>query len=268
MASRSDILFLVIIIVSLPIVLSIEYFSPLIGMIIVIPFVFGIWLYAAYWGFNVRRALAVKLYRNQALGIALIAIALTPDAIAHALVGLGGRHYFVAFSVIETFVALINFYFVDASVLAGRRSDPLLRDTLHWKTVRLFVWPAVVAVLIGISSYAAYLQTSNVTVSAQTSGLVGALFGLTWLSVAVIALPITAYRSKDPRLHSHFAWFAVYVALGYLPTLFGNGAVVVSVIVNGALLDVGLVFWGYALYRSARALVPLNRISLEEVKKD
>ena len=265
MANRSDILFLIIIIVSLLIILSLENISPLLGTIGGIPFAFGIWLYAAYWGFNVRRALAMKLYRNQALGIGLIAIALIPDAIAHALVGFGGRQYLVTFSVIEAFVALVNFYFIDASVLVGRRSDPLLRDTLHWGTVRLFVWPAVVAVLAGLISFAAYFQTTNVPLSLQTSGLFGALFGLTWLSVAVIVLPITAYRSKDPRLHLHFAWYALYVGLGYLPALFGNGAIVISTLVNGALLSVGLLFWGYALYKSARALVPLNRISPSEI---
>ncbi len=260
MASKSDTLFLVVLIVSLLIVLSLEYFFPVIGTIVAVPVILGIWLYAAYWGFNVRRALAVKLYRNQALGIALIAIVLIPDAIAHALIAFGGFQYIVLFSVIETCVTLIIFYFVDASILAGRRSDPLLRDTLHWRAVRLFVWPAVVAVLVGIISFAAYLQTTNATV---VSGIVGALFGLVWLPVAVIALSITALRSKDPRLHAHFAWFAVFVALSFLPTVFGNGAVVVSTLVNGILLDAGLVFEGYALYKAARALVPLNRLSLE-----
>ncbi len=262
MASRSDILFLIVIIVSLPIVFPIEYFNQVIGELIAIPYLFGIWLYAAYWGFNVRRALAVKLYRNQALGIALISIMLIPDLIAHGLVGLGGRQYIVAFSVIETCYALVLFYFVDASVLAGRRSDPLLRDTLHWRTVRLYVWPVVVAVWIGLDSFAVYLQTTNATVSTQTGSIWAALFGLVWLLPAVIVLPITAFRSKDPRLHSHFAWFAVFVALSFLPTLFGNGAVVVSTLVNGILLDTGLVFWGYALYKSARALVPLNKLEM------
>jgi len=264
MASRSDILFLILIIVVLPIELSLEYYFPVIGTIISIPILLGYWLYAAYWGFNVRHALAVKLYRNQALAIALIAIALIPDAIAHALIAFGGRHYLVAFSVIETLVTLINFYFVDASVLAGRRSDPLLRDTLHWRTVRLFFWSAAVAVLIGLISFLAYLQATNAPVP---SGTVGALFGLVWLLPAVILLPVTAFRSKDPRLHSHFAWFAVYVALSYLPTLFGNGAVVVSTIVNSALLDAGLSFEGYALYRSARALVPLNKLPSQKKEK-
>lgn len=266
MASRSEILFLIIIIVSFPIILSVEYYFGLFGEIVGVPVVIGIWLYAAYWGFNVRRALAVKLYRNQALGIALIAIALIPDLIAHALIAFGGRHNLVAFSVTESFVALINFYFIDASALAGRRSDPLLRDTLHWRTVRIFVWPAVIATLIGIDSFAAYLQITTVPVSAQTVSLVGALFGLVWLPVAIVVLSITAFRSKDPRLHSHFAWFAVYVALSYLPTLFGNEAVVISPLANAGLLNVGLAFEGFSLYMSARALVPLNRISPEEAK--
>ncbi len=261
MASRSDILYLIIIIVSLPIVITIGYFNQVIGELVAGTYLFGIWLYAAYWGFNVRRALAVKLYRNQALGIALISILLIPDAIAHTLAGLG-RQYYVAFAVIETCYSLVLFYFVDASVLAGRRSDPLLRDTLHWRTVRLYLWPVVVAVWIVEDSFLAYLQTTNVTVSAQIAGIGGALFGLVWLLPAIIVLPITAFRSKDPRLRSHFAWFAVFVALSFLPTLFGNGAVVVSTLVNGILLDTGLVFWGYALYKSARALVPLNKLEI------
>jgi len=217
--------------------------------------------YAVYWAFSIRRALAVRLYRNQELALGFVAASQFLDATSHAVfIPLG---FYLAYFVGEAIVSLVVIYYIDASVLAGRMSDPLLRDTLHWRRLRTFIWPGIVIYLVAIVSVATYSQYSTGGIPFFTLNAVSVLFYLAWGSIFVVAIPLTALRSKDPLLRSHLGWFTAFIALGFILAPVGNGLVPLPTLVAGLITVGSLIAEGYCLYRSARALVPLNRVSLE-----
>src|ERR1700733_5624912 len=91
--------------------------------------------YGAYWAFEIRRALAIRLYRSQALGIGLLAVS----------VGLAQLYYtgsiFYGWPPELTFASILFFafalfYWTNTSIRAARLSDPLLRDTFRWTRLR------------------------------------------------------------------------------------------------------------------------------------
>jgi hypothetical protein len=238
------------------------FYVSLFALIPAIILVLGMWAYAAYSAFSIRRALTTRLYRNQALGVGLVVVAEVLDFIAHSVFANPGTY--IAYFVLEAMWTLFVFYFIDVSILAGRRSDPLLRNTIHWRTLRVFLWPAVAAMMAAIILVAAYSQVATGTVPFSTLNLISVVFNfLALASVGVVGFLITALRSKDPRLHAHFAWIGAFFAFVLLPALPGNNIVVLPDIIGAALLVGGLLGEGYSLYRSARALVPLNRIGLD-----
>jgi hypothetical protein len=227
--------------------------------------VFG---YAAYWALSIRKALHVRLYRNQALGIGLVAIAFVwdlipaPPVITNTWVG-----------VVSTYATLLLFfYWTDASILASRRSDPLLRDTLSWSKFRVPVWIAFLATGGVISVVSAYANaTGNVALFNEIStgyvvtSIPGIIYGITWLiplSIGAIYLPAIALRTKDPTLKRHYEWFGLFaIALAIAGGILGF--LTFPAIEGDLLFLVEFVLMGYFLYRSARSLVPLNRISLD-----
>jgi hypothetical protein len=223
--------------------------------------------YGAYWALGIRRALAVRLYRNQALGVGLIAIGgefvilflgltLTYDlqlllARKFSLLWYAGSLSLIAFE-------LVVFYYIDASILSSRKSDPLLRDTLGWRRLRILFWALllcliVAAVFLPYSSF--YTNFSLIGIELGFSPFFPSL-----ISGAII-LPIAAHRSKDPTLRKNLIWFALFVSGVFLSTLpFTFLSNVLQEISGTYVLSL---FAAYFLYRSARALVPLTRLSLE-----
>ena len=212
-------------------------------------------LYAAYWAFDIRRATVGHIYRNQALWlgalsvIVLTAIIPTPTtngAIVIALINLP-----------VIILALVLFAFVDATVPVARRSDPLLRDVIHWGKSRVLAW----GVLILVEILGAYGQiTSNNTGSGVVAGL---------LLLVIIGVPpmlIGARRSMDPNLRESLKWFGLglLTLLGLLLVTLAEVAVNLPAPepLNYSQIPYNLValLFGYALYRSARSLAPLSRI--------
>ncbi len=226
-----------------------------------------IYSYAAYWAFGVRHALAVRLYRRQAFGIGVIVLAIWSTNGIFALSGIVSLQIFSALSTLTWyFLLLALFYWIDASVLASRRSDPLLRDTFHWSKLRIPLWIVDLFAAATALSVLVYSEiTGNVPllnqVAAGTSNnanlnFVYALPLVLAVVCGIIFLSATAVRAKwDRPLRRHFAWFAVFLVF-----LFGT----VGNLPIGPLI---LLCAGFALYRSAKSLVPLNRISLEVAPK-
>ncbi len=223
------------------------------------------YLYAAYWAFNIRRALAVGIYRRQALGIGLVAASFMPLLVSSLLNLVPAGFYLV-----PLFAAfMILFYWIDASALAARVSDPLFRDTLHWSKLRILLW-ALNTITVGSAlSVILYVWVSGNTgffspiPAAIGYFIVGTPEFVTIISGAVF-LPIIAQRSKDMTLRKHFRWFGLFVAFVFL--LFPLG----SLTANDPFLMtlsffVALLWGGYCLYKSARSLVPLNRLSVSEI---
>lgn len=220
----------------------------------------ALFAYTAYWAFNIRRALVVRVYRNQALGIGLVALSWI--LIFFNNIFFGGVLFteFVAFFAINNLVGLMLFYFIDNAVLAGRRSDPLLRDTLHWQRLRAMLWP-LAFVSTGISiSLAVYFQLTTGS-EPQFMVFVGYLLIYVIEPPSLTALLVTALRSKDPLLRRQLVWFGLFL----LMLAFVDFSRVTNLL-NGIGIFVGLIVGGYCLYRSARSLAPLNRIPLEKTK--
>lgn len=238
----SDILSLVLTALSLVIVLVAE----------------GTYGYAAYWAFNIRRALAVRIYRNQALGVGLVSLGFILIFFDYVLVSSFNIVIFVA---IQALVTAMFFFFIDSAVLDGRMSDPLLRDTIHWRRIRLWVWGIFVAASVAsiyIVVYYAGLTGKNLSVLPFWVSFIGsALEVVVVIIVGIVALPLTAIRTRDPYLRKQLAWLAGFVAFlaagGPVPTSSAYAPVVFA-------LQFAMAF---CLYKSARSLVPLNKISLE-----
>ncbi len=204
-------------------------------------------LYAAYWALNIRHALAVKVYRRQALGIGLVAISFAildfEQVLSSVIIPSLGGNGFIFFGTVFL-VSLILFYWIDSSMISARRSDPLLRDSLHWSKLRILLWILIVAwYLIDV-----ILLTLNPTPSVLLLGPVI----LVPLSGA-LSLSVVSRRSKDIAFRRHLKWFAVFTVLLFFIIPLGANIASYALIFPA----------GYSLYRSARSLAPLNKISLD-----
>lgn len=283
MLDRADLTGVIIAIVSFLVGISYTLVDPQTAFVSGIPtlplyliLALPIFSYATYWAFSIRRALAVRTYRRQALGIGSVVVAVFCVIAVFVVVPAGSTLsasfiQFVAFDILF----LVLFYWIDASVLACRRSDPLLRDVLYWLKIRIPLWFAILvttAIPILILGYIAL--TSNVALFNQVNnGTFGgpivedalnftANFSIVILICGIIYLPASALRSKwDKNLRRHFLWFAPTAAV-LLLIFFGplSGS---KSLASGVLDSLLLLILGYSLYRSAKALVPLNKIEPE-----
>jgi hypothetical protein len=205
-------------------------------------------LYPAYWAFSIRRALAVRLFRNQALGIGLVSISFLA-----AIVDNTGTAYSISLFVI--------FYWIDASMLATRRSDPLLRDTLHWSSLRMVLW--MILLVVGVPQMINGVLTGNYTYI-PGNDILGFLTvaGFTIIPLmGTVLFALVSRRSKDTTLRRHLAWFGLFVLSQAVTILFASSVYSGG----GATYFVGFTFGGFFLYKSAKSLVPLNRLSLADL---
>lgn len=240
-----------------------------------------IYPYAAYWALSIRHALAIQLYRKQALGIGFVVLTLWAVIGAFSALPTTLVSPLVAFESFTAFYFLfvVLFYWIDASILSSRRSDPLLRDTLYWSKIRIPLWTVVIATTLFPFLILGYVGiTSDTTIFNQlNAGTFGTIYGpavsfaLTVIIsfpivipiLGIVYLPIIARRLKwDRSLRRHLEWFAPAPA-GLLWIFFGpfSGSNSFTATVSSGL---ALMIMGYSLYRSAKALVPLNRLSLSE----
>jgi len=216
----------------------------------------AIFIYAAYWAFGIRRALVGRIYRNQALWLGVLSIiVLLSEAVPTPTTD---NAVFIVLSNLPVIaLALVLFAFVDSTVPVARRSDPLLRDTLHWGKVRVVAW--LVLVLVEILGAYGEITSSN-TSSSDVNGL---------LLLVVIGAPpmfIGARRSMDPHLRGSLKWFGLGLVslIGLLLVAFAELAA--NIPSAGPLAYAELPYnlvvflFGYALYRSTRSLAPINRL--------
>ena len=231
--------------------------------------------YAAYWAFSIRRALRVHLYRRQAFGVGFLVLAVWGVLAVFIIMGLNVStpletlEQFAAFY----FLFIVLFYWIDASVLTSRRSDPLLRDTLHWSKVRIVLWASIIVstliplvillYAVAASDTALFDQMNNGTIGGPViSNLLNGVilnFPIVIPIVGLIYLPAISVRSKwDRNLRRHFIWF-VPSSVGLLLIFFG---IPVPQSASQFLTPLVLVVMCYSFYRSAKALVPLNRMSV------
>jgi len=227
--------------------------------------------YVAYFAIDIRHGLAVRAYRNQALGIGLVTIML-----AIVFVGPSNSSSNPLLAVLETLrlvlLFVFTFYWIDASVLTARRTDPLLRDTFRWRSVRFVPWFFVIlsALLLLVGSL--LNQTGGPSVVSPSAVIVTIVVLAGYVGpfiLGAILLPISARRSADPQFRKQLVWFGLFLAVFFLifarvliPGIYGNNGIYLTL--TGFPILAGS---AYCLYRSVKALVPLNRISPEDEKR-
>jgi len=241
-------------------------------------------VYVAYWALNVRRALPVHAFRRQALGVALIAIALAVSNMVNTIeayvyigspFGAIGQSGFGLWFVFLLFL----FYWTDASVLAVRRSDPRARDTFHWSRLRIVLWAFSLPgqLLIFFVSFVGLIlagPTASANSSAPTEGWIGPLLTIVLtgailipLASAVVMLPVAALRTADKTFRTQLIWFAAFAIIYFvIVNQLGNigcpsGCYTAQVPFEWFSLYiqyVGLGLGAYCLVRSVSSLIPLT----------
>ena len=205
---------------------------------------------AGYLALTVRRALFVRLYRNQGLSISVAALAtgiltlvglVTSPASNQTSPSSGPGQVLGPLLLFGLYLAL--FYTVDTFARVARYSDPLLRDTLHWSKVRGIVWALdFIAV--------AYVVTLGIVTGQETAVFI---FPITIPLVSgVLLFSVNARRTRDPALRRHLAWLGPFFLLSFVGFFLAFGSVQLS----------GLIWIvaAFCLYKSARSLAPLNLI--------
>ncbi|MDA4136695.1 MAG: hypothetical protein OK449_06840 [Thaumarchaeota archaeon] len=229
----------------------------------------AIGLYAAYWAFSIRRALAGRVYRNHALWLGVVCIVWE---VGLPINNISSSSMIVNLALNLSLFAELAFVFafVDSTVRVARRSDPLLRRILHWDKVRFVLWG-------DLALAAVYLVAAVVYPSSENSGLGGAigfpLFLLPFIAGAPVVL-IGARRSKDRVLRGSLKWFGVLLLsflfnalLSFIEMFVFNVSQYDASFSYPALAFAPAAILGaYALYRSARSLAPMNRLSAEGAK--
>jgi hypothetical protein len=228
--------------------------------------------YAAYWAINIRRALGVPLYRNQALGVFLVAMSSIGYIFFFAIYNDLGlqSNLEITFEVFFSFglPPLVAFYWIDASIRTARRSDPLLRQVFNWERRRRVFWVWVIAAFCT-------LVGSIVPVSHGVPPNTGPpplpifLFILSPMFLVAILglvlLPRAAKFAGDKRFGRHLLWFGLFIFFVlfsliniFIPFLYTPTTPALVPVLSFAIPQV---VGGYCLYRSVRWLVPLNRIT-------
>ncbi|HMD78370.1 MAG TPA: hypothetical protein VKF39_00120 [Nitrososphaerales archaeon] len=241
---------------------TLDYLNLVVAVAVVATYV-----YVAYAAFGIRRTLAGGVYRRQALGVCLIALTFAADYLSNFLPysGILGFLSTAAFYA----MALVLLYWVDSSILASRRTDPLFRDTLRWNRIRPAVWVCEISsIIVPFALFIYYSFVSVATIPDFVNNLLNYIFAVPIYIAAlagVLVMPMAARRSRDSTLRKHLEWFFVFIATqlvlqGGVDQIFFSGSVSAYNLVDGIALIVGL----YPLYRSAKGLVPLYKFDVEK----
>jgi hypothetical protein len=221
--------------------------------------------YVVYSALAIRRTIAGRIYRRQALGLSLVAIVYALNTVT-SYYNSSGFDFYDLLGLLSFPLAFITiFYWVDTSVLAARLTDPLLRDTLHWSKVRFLILTFDFSALIFSFSYMIYLSlTTKVFPTSPPFFLLAVYVTPAYVSVGpgAAVLLVAIRRTADRTLRRHLKWFGFYLVFIFaFGGIIGNGLAVYSVVwsnlVGGAANAAGAFF----LYKSARSLIPLYRFS-------
>ena len=232
----------------------------------------GVCLYTAYWVFSIRKALAGRIYRGHALWIGVIAVLLAMAVfLTYSTNPIVNDLFSVFFSVLFPLI----FAVIDSTIPVARRSDPLLRPILRWDRTRKVLWAEAIALAI-INVLPTMAPTSFVSSSFGLflGNILWPVLAISLFGVSGAALIIGARRSRDPLFRGSLKWlggvlgvficiFVYDTLLSFLLPSLSEYAFYYSyyAVPSGILSTMA----AYALYRSARALAPLNRVSTAEL---
>lgn len=235
----------------------------------------GIFSYAAFWGFTVGRGLGLRPYRRQALWVATAGAFFAGQWLLQAAIapyypyGTTPTTRIIVDSYNDAGYTLI-FAWTDVSIPLLRRSDRLMRDLLHWKKLRLILWPLV---LLGFVGHDLVLNSLTAFTGEPYTFIRNVISTVPYVVILLgaITLGLGMKRSRDPTLDRHVKWFGLSALLIIFTFLLGHFANTLGFIPasSGLLIEtidyVLLTFAGIFLYRSAKHLVPLSKISSEFV---
>jgi hypothetical protein len=226
-----------------------------------------IFLYAAYWAFEIRKALASPLRRNLALWQGAVGV------IVAATTFLTYSNNFVISVILVVFYSVafaVIFAYLDSIVKVARRSDPLLRNIIHWEKTRYVGW-------IGVGLIAVFNTSTLVLPSAQANlaGLLVEIFIPIPFVIGGAGVLVGSTRIKDPLLKGNLKWLGLTLAFATLTIIvaivealegFSNYDIYYSypALIAGA-VDIVV---GYCLYKSARSLAPISHFPLDEEKQN
>jgi hypothetical protein len=235
--------------------------------------------YAAYRALQIRGALAIGLYRRQALWTSAVAIFLEFILFLDYL-----YFFFIPYNTVADFVVsflqgmsiLAIFAWIDTSTLIARRSDPLLRDSIHWSRLRKPFWvllPVDYAIALLISISFVLSGGSLAAPSPPAELLLLTVFLIIPFVLGAILLPLSSMRSGDFVLKRHLRWFGLLVVLVlmfgllYGSVLASGGGIgfldLSKVLLGQAYLNFTqygiLVIAGIVLVKTAGSLAPVNR---------
>jgi hypothetical protein len=247
----------------------------------------AIFLYGAYWAFAIRRALVGRIYRSQALWLGALFIAglIASDGVLLPSSSNPFVTVVVKFLAYGPWPILVVFAFLDSTIPVLRRSDPLLRSILDWKKLRIAIWAVLVFSTIFAIYVSVYLPAcfstadtpACISSAMSNSGSFGAVLGFWggyyWVDASLViilgaaALLIGARRSSDMVLRQSVKWLGAGLLCVPSLVLISVAEAVIGISYYDMIYSYGIVPWnavaillGYALYRSARSLAPLNRL--------
>jgi len=228
-----------------------------------------VFLYAAYWSFEIRRALVGRIYRRQAAWLGILAINLAAVVFITYSTNIEVEYLI---SLYYAVLFLVVFAYIDSVIPVARRSDPLLRGILHWGTLRYFLWfdAFLLGVLnVGIPGVIPPSFASGSSLVANLSWFVVAsiLFGFSG-----VAVYIGARRSRDMVLRSSLKWLGAILLITLATFVVDTTeSLLIPTMTNFQFfytydaLPSGVLYilMAYSFYRSARALSSLGRIQDE-----
>jgi hypothetical protein len=231
----------------------------------------GVFLYGAYWALEIRKALAIPLYRRQALWVGAIGVyfALFFFTVVGRILGVVSFGMSIATSVAAgafIYAGVVMFFaWIDSTITIARRSDPLRRNTLKWSVFRWFFgFFVVVGTLLAFVFNAAYALTF-----AQATPLYGPIGGI--LLFGAIALLLSGKRSGDLVLRKHLKWFGLFTGILWITSAAEGTHPLQQAFTNPIVQAVSYSLFAvsaYFLYRSAKSLVPIGRLPLPDLAEN
>lgn len=217
--------------------------------------VIGLFAYAGYLGLRARAVLLDRLYKARASWVSSVAVLFVFLISANLVIGtLASDNWYLnlLLFLVEYAAAIVTFAWVDATIRVAKRSDPLQRDTLHWRTLRKILWVVVVLSIAGGLASVVFLRTNFFSSPGGPEGAL--LYGPFGNFFAIIALVLSGRRSKDVALRRHMKWFSLFVIVTLVSTQSE-----LSRLPDFRLVSAGfLVAAGIFLFMAARSLVPVN----------
>jgi uncharacterized membrane protein len=239
--------------------------------------------YASYWSLSIRRTMRVPYYRRQTLVVGLISVYAillvtsfyTVDFFAP---GLQTTSVGTLQAVMYGLLPIVLFAWADSSIRVGRRTDPLLRDSFRWSSLRWVLWPIMLFCFVAFNLNGIFCSASGVcSVGGALLNDVGTpafLLEFVIVGVTVLGVFTTARRAGDYGYRRSLEWFGISLVVilgqnaGFVPltTVASNVFAYSTVNVAWGLIAnlILLPFIAYCFYKCSRTLVPLNRLSLSD----